>query len=168
MNGRPYNYTIYDKYINIYIYIWHLFETCLGKIDQLMLIRQVHRSTLMGTRTFQSICFRKIENSLHYVCPARARGAWYFWIGWSDCLNQGTKRFVSIRATSIAQITLPNCLLTTTNGQKQSNLMIFELSQPNLGPATFKYSYIRNARCQRHKFGSKRTVSLSRTTYNHI
>ena len=76
-----------------------------------------------------------------------ARGAWYFWIGWSDCLNQGTKRFVSIRAKSIAQITLPNCLLTTTNGQKQSNLMIFELSQPNWRPATFKNSYFGNARC---------------------
>jgi hypothetical protein len=85
---------------------------------------------------------------IHYnMGVQRARGAWYFWIGWSDCLNQGTKRFVSIRAKSIAQITLPNCLLTTTNGQKQSNLMIFELSQPNWRPATFKNSYFGNARC---------------------
>ena len=42
--------------------------------------------------------------------------------------------------------------------------MIFELSQPNWRPATFKNSYIGNT----NKFGTKRTVSLSRTTYNHI
>ena len=101
-------------------------------------------------------------------CPACARGAYYFWIGWSDCLNQGTKRCVSMSSTNIAQTTLPNCLLTTINSQKQSNLMIFELSQPNWRPATFKNSYFGNARCQRHKFGTKRTVSLSRPTYNHI
>ena len=46
--------------------------------------------------------------------------------------------------------------------------MIFELSQPNWRPATFKNSQIGNPRCQRHKCGTKRTVSLSRTTYNHI
>ena len=51
---------------------WYL-ETCLGKVDQFMLIKDVHSSALIGTSTFQSICFRKIENSLYYVCPARAR-----------------------------------------------------------------------------------------------
>ena len=91
-------------------------QTCLGKIDQLMLTKEVHWSTLIGTSTFQYRCNRKFENPIYMSVP-RARGAWYFWIGWSDCLNQGTKRFVSIRAKSIAQITLPNCLLTTTNGQ---------------------------------------------------
>ena len=96
-------------------------QTCLGKIDKLMLTKEVHWSTLIGTSTFQYRCNRKFENPIYMSVPrARAaRGAWYFWIGWSDCLNHGTKRFVSMRPTYIAQTTLPNCLLTTKNRQKQ-------------------------------------------------
>ena len=85
--------------------------------------------------TLEKVWWQNLNTNL-WLCGEncifpRARGAWYLWIGWSDCLNQGTKRCVSMSTTSIAINKTAYLPFNHQKWPKTSNLMIFELSQPN-------------------------------------